>query len=260
MTAISAGTPRTLVWAPSFYTFMAMACAATAFIGYIPTYWSPMAAGQFQANPVVHVHGAAFFTWTLFTIIQTGLVPARQVALHRTMGFIGVSLATALTMLGLLAALNSMTKGVAAGQAYGAESFLIVPLQVIVSFAVIFILAVANIRNTEVHKRLMLLATIAVLNAPIARPLIVYIFKYPPTEQLPVSINVPATLVSLLLVVPALIYDWKKRGRPHPVYLIALPAMAFVAWVVIPISETAAWHAFAKDFVALAGHPPIPPG
>ena len=58
-----------------------------------------------------------------------------------------------------------------------------------------------------------------------------------------------------LLLIPPMIFDVRTRGRPHPVYLIALPALAFAAWVVIPISETAAWHAFARDFARLAGHP-----
>ena len=217
----------------------------------------PVATGKFAANPVVFMHGIGFFIWTLFALAQTSLVPAGRVALHRSVGLAGISFATVLTMLGLLAALNSLQTGIAAGQASGAEAFLIVPLTVIVPFAVLFTFAIANIRRPEFHKRLMLLATVSVLNAPVARPLIVWVFKLPPTQQLPVWIDVPACYLSYLLIVPALIQDWRTRGRIHPVYMVAVPILVLIPLAVMPISDTAAWHGFAKGFAALAGthHP-----
>jgi hypothetical protein len=239
------------------YSWTALGCVLTAFLGFIPTFWMPMTAGQYAANPVVFMHGVAFFTWTLFALAQTSLVPAGRVSLHRSVGLAGISFATLLTVLGLLAALNSLQSGIAAHQAAGAEAFLIVPLTVIVAFAVLFAFAIANIRRPEVHKRLMLLATISVLNAPVARPLIVWVYKLPPTEQLPVWIDPPSCFLSYLLIVPALIYDWRKNGRVHPVYLIAVPILLIVPLAVMPISDTAAWHSLAKGFAALAGtHPP----
>jgi hypothetical protein len=235
------------------YSWTALGCVLTAFLGFVPTFWMPVAAGKFAANPVVFMHGIGFFTWTLFALAQTSLVPAGRVALHRSVGLAGISFATLLTMLGLLAALNSLQSGIAAGQAAGAEAFLIVPLTVIVPFAVLFTIAIANIRRPDFHKRLMLLATVSVLNAPVARPLIVWVFKLPPTQQLPVWIDVPACYLSYLLIVPALIYDWRTRGRIHPVYMIAVPIMVLIPLAVMPISDSAAWHGFAKGFAALAG-------
>jgi hypothetical protein len=105
----------------------------------------------------------------------------------------------------------------------------------------------------------MLLATVSLLNAPIARPLLVWVWPTPPTAPPPVWINVPACWLSYILVVVAMVHDWRTRGRVHPVYLVALPVLLFAAWVVIPISETAAWHGLARDFLALAGKPPAPP-
>ena len=238
------------------YSWTALGCVLTAFLGFIPTFWMPLAAGTFTANPVVFMHGIGFFIWTLFALVQTSLVPAGLVTLHRSVGLAGISFATVLTVLGLLAALNSLESGIAAHQAAGAEAFLIVPLTVIVPFAVLFSLAIANIRRPEFHKRLMLLATISVLNAPAARPLIAWVYRLPPTDQLPVWIDVPACYLSYLLIVPALIYDWRKLGRLHPVYLIAVPILLIIPLAVMPISDTAAWHSFAKGFAALAGtHP-----
>jgi hypothetical protein len=72
-----------------------------------------------------------------------------------------------------------------------------------------------------------------------------------------VWINVPACWLSYLLIVAAMIYDWRTRGKVHTVYLIAFPILLMIAYLVIPISETAGWHAFARDYVALAGSVPV---
>jgi hypothetical protein len=259
MTAVAVDTPsRKIAW--SFYSWIALASVLTAFLGFVPTYWMPMAQGAFKANPIVHLHGMLFFSWTLFALVQTSLIPAGNVALHRSVGLAGISFATVLTMVGLLAAQNSLHTAYAHNQAAGGEAFLIVPLAVIATFATFFTLAIANIRRPDFHKRYMLLATISVLNAPLARPLIAWVFKLPPTEQLPVWINVPACYLSYLLVAAAMIYDWRTRGRPHIVYLVALPVLLVFAWIVIPISETSQWHDFARFYYALAGSTPAAQG
>jgi hypothetical protein len=258
MTTIT-GTAVARPWiATDFYTWMAVACILTAFLGFIPTYWTPLAAGQFSAHPVVHMHGIAFFSWTIFALVQTSLVPAGRVALHRSVGLAGISIATLLTVLGLLAALNSLLDGIAVGHVYDGEAFLIVPLSIIATFAVLFTLAIANIKRPEIHKRLMLLATISVLNAPVARPLLTWVWPLSgPTDVPPVWINVPACWLSYLLIVAAMIYDWRTRGRVHNVYLVAFPVLVLLAYAVIPISETAGWHVFASHYAHLAGSVPV---
>jgi hypothetical protein len=255
MTAIASGAP-VRVKVGSFYAWMAAACVATAFLGFLPTYWQPMAAGKFAANPIVHLHGMVMFGWTLFALFQTSLVPTGNTQLHRQVGLAGLSLATLVTVVGLLAALNAGRNGMASGPAGPNEAFLIVPLEVIAVFAVLFVLAIANIHRPDSHKRYMLLATISLLNAPVARPLISWVYKFPPADALPVWINVPACYLSFLLIVAAMVYDWRTRGRPHRIYMIALPVMMFLAWVVIPISETGAWHDFARGYLALGGPTP----
>lgn len=255
MTTITADASLRESRARAFYAWMAAACVATAFLGFIPTYWQPMAAGKFAANPIVHLHGFVMFSWTLFALVQTSLVPARRVALHREVGLFGISFATVIVMVALLASLNSERNSAAVpGGAGPAEAFLIVPLEVIASFAVLFTLAVANIKRPEFHKRYMLLATIALLNAPVARPILTWVFtEQQPGGTPPVWINVPACWTSYLLILPPMFFDWRTRGRVHPVYSVALPALMFAAWVVIPISETNWWHAFARFYMTLAG-------
>src|SRR5690348_14736787 len=128
MTAIAAGGTRAQAWTKSFYVWMAAACVATAFLGFVPTYWQPLAAGTFAANPIVHIHGLLFFSWTLFVLLQTSLMASGQTQRHRDVGIVGVSLATAMCIVGVLVALNAVQNAVAAGAAAQGESFAILPL------------------------------------------------------------------------------------------------------------------------------------
>jgi hypothetical protein len=235
-----------------FYFYMALSCIAVAFLGFAPTYWVPMAMGSFPSMPVIHFHGMLFFAWTLYFAFQTWLAASGRVARHRTIGMIGVSLATAMTIFGFLAAVNAMKRSAALGLTDAGIAFVIVPLSGILFFAVVFSLAIANTRQPETHKRLMLLAGISILDAAVARWFLTFLAPAGPPGPPPVEITIIPALVAYLLLVPAMIFDWRRQGRPHPVYIyggIALLAVKLLNW---PISITPAWHVFAGGILALA--------
>jgi hypothetical protein len=212
----------------------------------------PMATGSFPSMPVIHFHGMLFFAWTLYFAFQTWLAASGRVARHRTIGMIGVSLATAMTIFGFLAAVNAMKRSAALGLTDAGIAFAIVPLSGILFFAVVFSLAIANTRQPETHKRLMLLAGISILDAAVARWFLTFLAPAGPPGPPPVEITIIPALVAYLLLVPAMIFDWRRQGRPHPVYIyggIALLAVKLLNW---PISITPAWHVFAGGILALA--------
>src|SRR5436190_23912452 len=95
---------RAAVAAPArfFYFHMALACAAVAFLGFAPTYFVPMARGSLAIPPSIHIHGVVFFAWSVFFVFQAWLGASGQVGRHRSIGLIGVSLATAMTIFGCL--------------------------------------------------------------------------------------------------------------------------------------------------------------
>ena len=95
-----------------FYFWMAVAMAATAFLGFAPTFWIPMAQGIPERIAVIAIHAALFFGWSLFLIYQAWLVASGKVARHRDVGMIGVSLATAMTIFGALAAINAAKRAI----------------------------------------------------------------------------------------------------------------------------------------------------
>ena len=97
---------------------------------------------------------------------------------------IGVSLATAM-IFGVLAAINVAQRAIAANFADAGEAFMIVPLAAVLSFAVLVIAAMVNVRRSDWHESLLISATAVILDAPIARPFIAYIVMgghLPPLE------------------------------------------------------------------------------
>ena len=152
MTIITDAPPRRVARADSskFYVAMALTCAATAFIGFAPTYWWPLASRTLQASPIVHLHGALFFAWSLFFIYQSWLASSGRVMKHREVGLIGVSFATAMTIFGTMVAIHAMQRSAAIGMREEGIAFAIVPLSGIAFFAISFTLAVAMVRRPDV--------------------------------------------------------------------------------------------------------------
>ncbi|MDB5499790.1 MAG: hypothetical protein JWP28_3821 [Phenylobacterium sp.] len=237
----------------TFYVWMAGLFVLIAFSGFAETYWLQLAGGTFVGSPLLHLHGLLFSAWTLFFLSQTWLAASGQMQHHRAWGVAGVSLATAMVFVGLATSIASMQKGVADGHAEAARAFAIVPLSAAVLFAVLVAWAVVTVKTPEVHKRLMMLATISILQAPIGRFFFLTVGGgggpgsrpglMPPA---PVATTVGAGLVVAVLILAAVVYDWRKRGRPHPVYVIGGAAVVIIELIRVPLAETPQWQAIAK--------------
>ncbi len=235
-----------------FYFYMALACMAVAFVGFAPTYWLPLASRSFSASPVIHFHGLLFFAWTLYFAFQSWLAASGKIVRHRAIGMIGVSLATAMTIFGFLVSVNVMKRSAAVGQTDAGIAFAIVPLSGILFFAVVFALAIAAVRRPETHKRLMLLAGISLLDAAVARWFLTFLAPPGPVGPPPVFVTIPPAFVAYLLLVVAMVFDWRTRGRPHPVYVYGGAALIAVKLSNWPVSVTPLWHSFAGGILAMA--------
>ena len=236
-----------------FYFYMALSFAAVAFIGFAPTYWAPMMKGTFQAAPVYHLHGLIFFSWTLYFIFQTWLVASGQTLRHRSVGLIGISLATAMIFFGTLISILSVRRDTIAGMGEAARTFMIVPLTDIALFAMFVLLAIVYLRRAEWHKRLMLLAMIVLMPAPIARWFLTFLAPPGGPAVPPVSVATGPVLVTSLLLIIAMLHDWRSRGRPHAVYVWGGGIYLAVMLVRIPFSTTPVWQAIATAMARLGG-------
>jgi hypothetical protein len=98
----------------------------------------------------------------------------------------------------------------------------------------------------------MLLAAISILDAAIARWFLTFLAPPGAIGPPPVAVTIGPAMVSLLLVVAALVYDWRTRGRPHPVWVIGGGALLLIKLLNLPISASEPWQAFAGEILALA--------
>src|SRR5205823_9516753 len=75
-----------------FYLWMAGVFVLMAFGGFTPTYWAPVASGTFHGPPILHIHGALLFSWTLFYFMQTAWIASGHTPTHRAWGLAGIAL------------------------------------------------------------------------------------------------------------------------------------------------------------------------
>lgn len=237
-----------------FYVRMAATCVAVAVVGFAPTYFMPMSSGTLRVAPLVHLHAALFFGWTLFFLAQTWLAASDAVNRHREVGVAGVALATAMLFVGTATAIGSIKHHDAAGFGVAARAFSIVPLTGILLFAILIAIALVNVKQPEIHKRVMLVATVSLLQAGVGRWFL--LFLAPPGAAAagppPVFVTVMPGVVTDLLIVAAMVYDRRTRGGVHPVYWIAGGVLLAVQVLRVPLSATPAWTRVAEWAVTLA--------
>jgi len=84
-----------------FYFAMSLLIAAVVVAGFSRTVNQRLFHPPVPPPSVLWVHGVVFSAWVLFFILQSGLVRMRKVRWHRTMGWFGVALGTAVFILGV---------------------------------------------------------------------------------------------------------------------------------------------------------------
>jgi hypothetical protein len=238
-----------------FYVWMAVAFVLIAFGGFAPTYWLQLPAGTFVGSPLLHLHGLLFSAWTLFCLLQTTFAARGRLDRHRAWGLLGISLATAMVFVGFATADQGLRNRLVAGFGDRARAFHIASTSMIALFGVLVFAAIANARRPEVHKRLMLLATVCVIPPAIARLFFALSVGIGPGVR--PGLGPPRTIESVLapslvadlFILVGVIYDWRTRGRPHPAYLVGGAAIVAVQLLRGPISTTQWWYGVA-DWLA----------
>ena len=214
-----------------FYLAMTGALVATVLVGFGPTFFFRTAFRPPDAlTPLMQVHGSLFSLWMLLLVVQTSLVAARRTDVHRRLGVAGGVLAALMVPAGVALALSSARNGMTRG-ALDPVTFLAVPLGAVVMFAGFVVAGFVNRRTPATHKRLMLLATIAIVTPALARLWFAH--------------GAPLIALGLtnLFVIAMVAHDWWRDRRLHPVTLWG-GSLVFVSGPLrIGIGSTVLWHA-----------------
>jgi hypothetical protein len=119
--------------------------------------------------PLLHLHGLVFTSWLVLFVTQTTLVAARRTDIHRRLGILGGVIATLMILIGVSTAVIRAKQGATPVPGISPLSFLVIPFGDMFVFTILIGAAFYYRRRPDVHKRLMLLATISILAAAIAR-------------------------------------------------------------------------------------------
>ena len=121
------------------------------------------------------IHGAAFSAWVAFYILQSALVRTHHVKVHRLLGWFGTALAATMVVLGIVIAVI-MGRFDAVVLHQPDPAFLSIPFYDMVAFGTCVGLAISWRKKPELHRRLLFIATCALLDAPFGR--VLYIFNH----------------------------------------------------------------------------------
>lgn len=230
--------------------WIAAAFVLLMFVAFTPSYFSPLATGSFRGPPILHLHGVLFFAWPILFLVQAVLVSRGKVSSHRTLGLLGVSLATAMIFTGVQAVASDLR----ANQ----EGLALVAFGGLVLFALFVILAVVTRRRVDHHQRWMFLATLVLMQAVSARFVArVILGSAPPAGVPPEALVQRIGLIHLtfdvLVLAIVCVADWRRRGRPHPVFLVGGGLLVLVHAFRYLLLGTAAWRNTTQTILALTG-------
>jgi hypothetical protein len=222
-----------------FYAFMAWLAAAAAAIGFSTTWFIPVAGGSFHGPAIAHIHGLLFFSWIALLIVQARLIRDRRPGFHRRLGLAALVLAPSMAVSGMGVGLYAVTRDLAAGAGGVAYSQLPGVLSAMLIFLAFVAAGLALRRRPDWHRRMMLLATIAILWPAWFR--FRHLLPWVPRPDI-----VLAFLVADSLILIAIARDLLRFRRVHPAWLIFGLGLIAEHLAELLFYDTPAWRAAAQ--------------
>lgn len=222
----------------SFFVVMAAVVAITVFIGFAPTFYLRTSYNPNKGLSILlHVHGFALSAWILLFLIQTILIVRGSRTLHRRLGWVMTGLAVTIVVL-MCAAIREQLRRVppipppAFALAFG--------LFDVIVFALLVGGAIYWRMRPDWHKRLLLSATILLVEAAVVR-----IAAFHGIHE-PLHLILSQVLSTVLFFAPCFIYDWVTLRKIHPASILGL-GLIMMDQVAQPIVLSwPAWTTFAN--------------
>ena len=226
-----------------FYTRMALFLVFLVLLGFGPSFYLRNIVPSYPRPnptlpPAVILHGTVFTLWMALIVTQTQLIAGRKHELHMRLGKAGIILAILMIPVMYLTAVWQVAR---ANQPPFTDplTWTLVPLAVIIPFAILVWNGWSHRRDVQFHKRMMLSAAILVVMGP-------SIGRLPMGPPILPVVTVQL-LLGLLLFVPLMMWDRKTVGHVHPATKLGLTMAAVsvaiplaVFWLNLPWSKVAA--------------------
>ena len=191
------------------YTFFAITAAVIVFAGFAQTYYLKTFFANEALPLLLHFHGLVMTSWFVLFFVQARLVASHRVDLHRRLGIFGAVLALLVVVLGMTVIVSAAARPHEdPGDTRFFLELLCFSLIQLSVFAGLVGGAIAFRRRSDIHKRLMLLATLMLLPSALSR--------------IPLNFIHQGDLNTLLLVdlciLVCIAVDTFRQRRLHPVF------------------------------------------
>jgi hypothetical protein len=210
------------------YVALSFLCAVIVLVGFWPSYFGALTAGSVDRPVFIHFHAVVYVGWLAIFIAQTVFAATGRIGTHMALGRFAIGYGVLVIGAGLVAAFGMFTLRVRAGDLVGAQERLVGPVLDMLVFVPVFAAAVYYRRRPELHKRLMVVATTALLIAAVGRM---------PFLGQPRDLVLEHLIWSVPIVV-AMANDLWRHRLVHPVYVLGM---------VVLLLEGRAMRLFLRD-------------
>lgn len=221
------------------YWWMALVAAALVFAGFARTFYLKAWFGTPLLPALVLVHGVVMSTWFIVFASQVWLVESHRIRLHRRLGLFGAALVTTIPILGVAVAIKGARDHAGPPQ-IPPLIFLSIPLFDILVFACIAGTGLLLRRHRDIHIRLMLLATLGILPAAIARIPLDFILRGGPLAFFGLTD---------LIILACVAIDTLRHRRLHPAFGWGAAAIIVSHPLRLMLAGTPLWMGFANWLV-----------
>jgi uncharacterized membrane protein len=190
------------------YRVVAAVSALVVFIGFSRSYFLRPLFRNTSLDLLLHLHGEIMTLWFLLFALQVSLVEQGRILLHKRLGIAGATLAALLSVMAFLVTVYSAKQ---VGDLRPPTPFLALVLISFVPFPVLIAAAIFYRRQSGIHKRLMLLATVSILGAALVR----FPLKFSETGAAIFMLGATDTLI-----LGSVVFDIVKCRRLHPAFAI----------------------------------------
>ncbi len=198
----------------NFFVGMALLIAATVVGGFAQFALRNMVI--LPAPLLVHAHGVIFLCWLGVFVAQSVLIQQGAVSLHRRLGWIALTLALLMVLVGTLTALNSV-RAERVPPFFTPPIFLALSFMELATFIGLVFAGIATRTQTDWHRRLMLGAMIAVMGPGWGRIL--------PMPLLGEFGGLAVLGMQMLYLSLGPVFDIYNRGKIHPAYYVCIAAL-----------------------------------